>query len=547
MRLDYETSVVNSALWAAAGDALGWITELGGESTIVARTGYKRVSEPVAWRRRIGGRGGVDVTLPAGTYSDDTQLRLAVSRAIQANGDFDAEAFACVELTVWPSYALGAGRGSKAAASNLSKRGVNWFSNFFATKDQNYLRAGGNGAAMRIQPHVWASRSDTERLTLSVLRDSITTHGHTHGFCGAIFHALCLHETLATGSVVDPARWEDIVRSLTDLLELIKQDGQLSTFWLPAWMSASDRSLAAAIDEFIDEALQDINSVQKLLDMGPNDYGEILYRLGCFEDRYRGSGWKTALAASALAWLFRHEAPESALQRAVNTLGSDTDTIATMAGAILGAVAHRPPDCMLQDRDYLTSEAVRMARISNKRPVETFQYPDLSDWRPPASQGDALQSLSGGFALAGLGCANAEGEAYHAGGFIWQWFKLTHGQTIFAKRRAGTLTEIKHNQLPAKPRLVNIIATMTDQELPFQTPAAKAQFVDSAKIHQIPQKVDRIDRWTDDIIQSGFNDQLLGNLLNRYIDEMGSIEGAASFAAIVAKAKITRQRRETRR
>src|SRR4051812_5768683 len=96
-----EQAVVSSALWAAAGDALGWMTELArGESGVVHRTGFPTVSAPVDWQRMIGGRAGPRVDLPAGTYSDDTQLRLAVCRAIRGDGEFDVEAFAKVEVTV---------------------------------------------------------------------------------------------------------------------------------------------------------------------------------------------------------------------------------------------------------------------------------------------------------------------------------------------------------------------------------------------------------------------------------------------------------------
>ena len=55
----------------------------------------------------------------------------AFSRAIRANGSFDVEAFAKVEVTSWQGYCLGAGIGSKAAATNLSKRGVNWVFKLF--------------------------------------------------------------------------------------------------------------------------------------------------------------------------------------------------------------------------------------------------------------------------------------------------------------------------------------------------------------------------------------------------------------------------------
>ena len=55
-----------------------------------------------------------------------------------------------------------------------------------------------------------------------------------------------------------------------------------------------------------------------------------------------------------------------------------------------------------------------------------------------------------------------------------------------------------------------------------------------------------IDEWTDELIQSNFDDRTLGRLLNRCIDEYGSVEGAATFAGIVAKAKIARLRRNRR-
>ena len=96
-----------AALWAAYGDALGWISELTDSAGLRRRTGDKPLTEPVAWRRRIGGRSGVTASLPQGCYSDDTQLRLATSRAIRSDA-FDVEAFAKVELPVWLSYGLGA-------------------------------------------------------------------------------------------------------------------------------------------------------------------------------------------------------------------------------------------------------------------------------------------------------------------------------------------------------------------------------------------------------------------------------------------------------
>ena len=107
----------------AYGDALGWISELTDEAGLMRRTRGEPLAEPVTWKRRIGGRTGVTTSLPKGCYSDDSQLRLATSRAIRADG-FDVEAFAKVELPIWLSYALGGGRSTTAAAEHLAKNPV---------------------------------------------------------------------------------------------------------------------------------------------------------------------------------------------------------------------------------------------------------------------------------------------------------------------------------------------------------------------------------------------------------------------------------------
>src|SRR5438309_8255432 len=125
MHADYHARVVRSALWSAYGDALGFITEIrDNRRGITSRIGSERATQTVSWKRRVGGRFGAEAVLPAGCYSDDTQLRLATCRAIRPDASFNVEAFAKMELPVWMSYALGAGRGSKAAALSLSREGV---------------------------------------------------------------------------------------------------------------------------------------------------------------------------------------------------------------------------------------------------------------------------------------------------------------------------------------------------------------------------------------------------------------------------------------
>ena len=48
---------------------------------------------------------------------------------------------------------------------------------------------------------------------------------------------------------------------------------------------------------------------------------------------------------------------------------------------------------------------------------------------------------------------------------------------------------------------------------------------------------------TRKVIESDFNNEVLGNMLNKCIDEFKSIESAIAFASVIAKAKLTRSRR----
>src|SRR6202030_2386242 len=202
----------------------------------------------MAWTRRVGGRGGVDVELPAGCWSDDTQLRMSVSRAIGPHG-FDVDSFARIELPVWPAYALGGGRASKAAAANLAKSDSPWYANRF----DGWASAGGNGAAMRIQPHVWASADLDGDHILDVIFDCICTHGHPRAIVGACFHAATLAYCMRHGSVPDKRACKDIISKVGDARSLILEDPALGSTWLGLWERESNQPFEATWRATINE------------------------------------------------------------------------------------------------------------------------------------------------------------------------------------------------------------------------------------------------------------------------------------------------------
>lgn len=523
----YEKSVIDSALWAAYGDALGWMTELAPNiSNVKYRTGTDHITKTMPWKRNISGKNGPSIRLPAGTYSDDTQLRLSVSRCIRGDGFFDIEAFAKIELPVWQSYALGAGIGSKAAALNLSKKSINWFSNFYASSRQpsHYIHGGGNGAAMRIQPHVWACNNKRTML-LNVFKDSIVTHGHVHGFCGALFHALSLYEVLKNRKIPDISELYKLFEDIKKVSDIVKEDLQLSSFWLPVWEEKSGKKLDEAIDEVLAEMLEDLEKINSLSSLS---YSSLLSILGCDKDKFKGSGFKTALAATLFSSfaLTENISIEESLIIIVNQIGTDTDTIATMVGALLGSICMYEPSGCLQDREYIVEEAKRLISISRGQNTLSFNYPDLAKWNPPINQNSSLEVNNDVINLIGLGRLSVIGERYDYGNFSWQWFKLPFGQTILAKFKASIATE----NLGLNKLNKNDVSFIEKN-------------ISSPDRNMMSLRDLTLDEMTDHIIKSNFDDELLGRYLNKLIDSSDSLELAIAFSAIIAKAKIARKRK----
>lgn len=556
--------MVSSALWAAAGDALGWMTELGDEETVSYRTGRRHVEETVDWKRRIGGRFGPTVVLPAGTYSDDTQLRLSVSRAIRGSGEFDVTAFAKVELPVWLSYSLGAGRGTTAAAVNLAKSSVTWFSNYFSSREgRGYFSAGGNGAAMRIQPHVWKSKSlRFNEFAADILKDAITTHGHPIGFCGAVFHALSLAHALETRELPSANEWKGFINELRRLPEIVRNDEQLRLFWLGPWEERNGKAFENAVAIEADRTLSLVTEARPLLEAGPKEYPSFLRVLGAFEEATRGSGTNTAIAAAGLASFGLDISIEDAVRLGANAIGSDTDTITSMAGAILGAVQGGEPKWKLQDRSYIASEALRLAEIAAGTQGASFPYPDLMSWTPPNTQGDAVGVRDNSLWLAGLGRADASGEVWSSSEADWQWLRLDYGQTVLAKRRTKP-RELSKEDLPvASSRAssaesrhrIEELSLFPQEESVHQNrrattkPSNSASKVNSNRGGSIDsgQAVRSIDDLTEWVIEENFRPDVVGRALLFAAQGPNAVDRSIALAAVIAKAVEARRRKAGR-
>lgn len=515
----------NSMMWAAYGDALGFVSELVDRKGLERRTQGAPLDHLMDWRHRIGGRLGVNVLLPAGCWSDDTQLRMAVSRSISSRG-FDVETFARIELPVWLSYALGGGRASKAAAKNLGKPRTLWYANTFP----DWTNAGGNGAAMRIQPHVWASRDLKDDYMLDVITDSVCTHGHPRAIVGACFHAATLAHCLGTGSVPDSRTCIDIARGIDDYLRLIEDHRTLGTTWISLWQEATGKEFRNAWQSTSDELCVAINDSIERVDTAENietAYAGIVARLGLENPEQRGSGILTTVAAVALA--ATASKAHQGVVAAAKATGTDTDTIATMAGALLGACdeAGDPPEQPL-DGTYLEEEADRLVAISRGEQTDNHTYPDLLTWSAPVTQSDALVSDNGSLAVEGLGPAKrlmADATYTARRDFAWEWVRTDFGQTLLIKRRPEVKPRASHND-PAPP------AAPASRSRSRRVPEHRTRH-DAAHQARHPESGRRtIDRAVLDARKKISDDAALGSIV-RDVARKGSLGDLLNFMRII--------------
>ncbi len=531
-----------SALWAAYGDALGWISELTDEKGVLRRTGGESLSRPVQWNRRIGGRGGIVASLPRGCYSDDSQLRLATGRAIRPDG-FDVEAFSKVELPVWLSYALGGGKSTTAASENLAKPKVHWFANNY----NRWAESGGNGAAMRIQPHVWSAHDpgNPDAFLLDVMRNAVCTHSHPTGLMGAVFHALSLAHTFSTGHYPMPEDSLAAIEVAGTLPELIHGNVELEAYWRSIFereLDPFDKAWAKAVSE-VHQAVSRVAKVDTSKS-GAERYKAIADCLGIRKPSLRGSGILTAVAALGLIWC--EDQPESALSIAANELDTDTDTIATMAGAILGVNADSEPVVEVLDADLFRSEADRLVAIAQGGKPPSHQYPDLLHWSAPKTRSDALVCNEiGDLYVLGMGPARAKLEPTPSSqrGFMWQWVTLETGQTLLIKRRAELeqVKELPSHSVAALPadQFVSNTDDFSKYVRGLAQPDESVQY-DSPSPHNFDEKVPSLGKFQLDlqaalehIEKHKADDKVIGASLRRVVNKGTPGQIAAFTAALI--------------
>lgn len=381
---------------SAIGDALGWPNELRASN---ANKKNKPLSDFVEWQRRSGGRyWSHSEKILAGEYSDDTQMNLAVARSILSGKPW-VTYLSQTELPFWLEYERGGGSAVKRAAELWKKKTVPWKSN--ATDVKKYFDAGGNGAAMRVLPHVIAGhREGFDKLLSNVFQDSIITHGHPRAIVGALCYSYALmflfkkNDTLAFGELVD---------AIIDTKDIW---GAFPSYADVEWLNVSEPyNFSNLWLKTVDEMVVQLYLIATALSKGALDSeNETLLAIGCFNKNVNGAGDIAALASIYVASKYANN-PVLGIKAVANAFGSDTDTIASMVGGLLGALMGlswipaewkmvQDYSCLVRMAEFLAAEnSVDMAKeYTTKMLAESAEWEKVSIGRLKKISTDTLPS-----------------------------------------------------------------------------------------------------------------------------------------------------------
>lgn len=364
----------NSILLSAVGDAMGWITEFEkSQNSLHRKYGVTKVEKFYNWKKTVGGRfNGYEDDIKEGSYSDDTQLLLAVARSVEKRGEINHDYFAKVELPSWYSYSRGAGRTIKNAAQKIQRVNTKWNNNFFTFKagdhKVDYRNSGANGAAMRILPIALVHKERIETGLKEIFRNSIITHGHPRAIIGALLYGY-MFSLNYQGSETSPMYIiEELGKKLKSRLsiDLIRSDQNLVN-WMEIWNEKYDLDFTKIYEKSLEETLHYLRIIYKSI-RDDIEYPKVAKDLGCFNPETKGSGLSTVIAGIFLA-LNNNKNPLEGIKKGVNLIGTDTDSIAAFAGGLSGFInkEYEFSDSLkaLQDYDYLGKVSKYLWEIYN--------------------------------------------------------------------------------------------------------------------------------------------------------------------------------------
>ena len=296
-------------LGLALGDALGWPVELMSRTEILVRYGRQGIQEPP------------DPAL----YTDDTQMTVAVAEALIEAGEREMDVLMGAVARNFIGWKRDPTTPQRAPGAT-SIRGVNALERGAPWREAGVRDSKGCGSCMRVAAVGYIYQNEPGRLQSVARAQGVLTHRHPTADAACIAAAYMVKLAL---DGVDPTEYPR---------RLLKFTGSVA----PEFDAAIER---------VEESLDWPDAEAALNAIGPT----------------RGGGWIAEEAvAMALFCVLRHPTDYVAAVRLGANITGDSDSVASIAGGILGArlgTPALPTDWVerLENRDQLMAVAERLA------------------------------------------------------------------------------------------------------------------------------------------------------------------------------------------
>ncbi len=307
-----KSKFLGALVGTAVGDALGMPVE--GYDPKQIQLKYGKIREMLSGK------------LPAGSYTDDTEMMIGVAESLIENRGFNGEHMAKTFIKNFDS-SRGYGFGVQIVLQLISE-GESWeeaAKNLFGG-----VGSYGNGAAMRIAPVSIFYYDNFDELKKTAIKTAKITHTHPLGVEGAVLQAYAI--ALALNQ--HPLKNLDIENFLQTLQNFVKSEVYKNK----------------------------IKKIKLLLSKKTSKW-EVIFLLG------NGIEAFNSVPTAIYSFLANYKSFEDAVTYAVN-LGGDTDTLGAMTGAISGAYhgfEAIPKRWLnkLENLDYLKSLAEKIWEIKH--------------------------------------------------------------------------------------------------------------------------------------------------------------------------------------
>lgn len=253
---------------------------------------------------------------PAGTFTDDTQMSIAAARALVRAGHAGLDRLMeilAIEFVAWarsPENDRAPGASCMAGCQALLD-GVPW-------REAGVATSKGCGAAMRAAPFGLYFSDDPHGLVRTAAAQSALTHRHPTALASSV--AVAAAVAFASRVDADEPQWgAGLVAFVRAHVEPLNRAGDV------LWQQVGAESLLAR-RLGASEMLQALDRLEKAAGREADDVCALL-----------GGGWVGEEAAAAGIWCtLRADDFSDAVLRGANSSG-DSDSIASIAGAIAGA------------------------------------------------------------------------------------------------------------------------------------------------------------------------------------------------------------------